>query len=770
LKVLDFKPLAGPARAAATTKFVNTIIAQHMVAGREAELVRAAGIAWPPARGGHIKCPYPNHGGEGDWRLAENGKAVCSCNGQKYHSVFDVLMFLGRAHNFEEAKIVAVELLGQHDKFTEREQVCTLAAYAAAKKLPVEFLQRLGLSDGTYSGKYKQPAVRMPYFAANGTELAPRWRVRIIKTEKKQKTVLNEANQKTNLYGLNRLADARQASRVFLVGGESDAQTLWFHALPAIGLPGEGNWADRRGDATALEGIAQIIAVVEPDQGGQAMIAALQRSAVAPRVSIIRMPTDTKDVSALHIRDPESFDAAFAALVAAAELLPAGKLSSQSGFPPEVDRHAVSLADFYAYMPQHNYIYTPARATWPAGSVNARIPPIELTDENGAPVLGENDKPVVLSASAWLDRFKPVEQMTWAPGFPMVICDRPILDGGWIERPGVSCFNLYQPPAVARGDPGEAGPWIDLIRYVFPDAADHLIQWFAHRVQRPEEKVNHAIVLGGPQGIGKDTLLEPVKRAIGAWNFQEVSPTQILGRFNGFLKSVILRISEARDLGEFDRFKFYDHLKSYIAAPPDMLRVDEKNLREYLVVNCCGVVITTNPKTDGIYLPSDDRRHFVAWSDRNKEDERFADDYWPKIWTYYAEGGLQHVGAYLRQCDISGFDAKAPPPKTAAFWTIADANRAPEEAELADLLDQLGNPKTVTLHRIQNIAEGEFADWLRDRRNRRAIPHRLEKCGYTPVRNPDADDGLWKIQGKRQVAYAQASLALADQIRAVRQL
>ena len=28
----------------------------------------------------------------------------------------------------------------------------------------------------------------------------------------------------------------------------------------------------------------------------------------------------------------------------------------------------------------------------------------------------------------------------------------------------------------------------------------------------------------------------------------------MLGRFNGFLKSVILRISEARDLGEFDRF------------------------------------------------------------------------------------------------------------------------------------------------------------------------------------------------------------------------
>ena len=80
-------------------------------------------------------------------------------------------------------------------------------------------------------------------------------------------------------------------------------------------------------------------------------------------------------------------------------------------------------------------------------------------------------------------------------------------------------------------------------------------------MQRPHEKINHALVLGGKQGIGKDTILEPVKYAVGPWNFNEVSPQQLLGRFNGFLKSVILRVSEARDLGEFDRFAFYDHMK-----------------------------------------------------------------------------------------------------------------------------------------------------------------------------------------------------------------
>ena len=84
------------------------------------------------------------------------------------------------------------------------------------------------------------------------------------------------------------------------------------------------------------------------------------------------------------------------------------------------------------------------------------------------------------------------------------------------------------------------------------------------------------------------------------------------GRFNGFLKATILRISEARDLGEFDRFASYESMKTYIAAPPDVLRCDEKNLREHKILNVCGVVITKNYKTDGIYLPVDDRRHYVA--------------------------------------------------------------------------------------------------------------------------------------------------------------
>jgi hypothetical protein len=358
--------------------------------------------------------------------------------------------------------------------------------------------------------------------------------------------------------------------------------------------------------------------------------------------------------------------------------------------------------------------------------------------------------------------------MTWAPGEPTEIKDQLVSEGGWIERPGVTVFNLYRPPSLVPGNAADTTPWLDHVRRVYPDDADHIVKWLAHRVQRPHEKINHALVLGGLQGIGKDTFVEPAKRAVGPWNVAEVSPQHLLGRFNGFVKSVILRVSEARDLGDVDRFAFYDHMKAYTAAPPDVLRVDEKNLREYSVPNCCGVIITTNHKTDGIFLPADDRRHYVAWSDLTKDD--FTPDYWTRMWSWYDNGGDQNVAAYLAGLDLSKFDPKAPPPKTGAFWDIADANRAPEDAELADVLDAVNNPDAVTLTRVQAMASGDFQAWLQDRKNRRAIPYRFEQCGYVPVRNDAATSRLWVINGKRQVVYTKACLPVRDRLAAARRL
>jgi hypothetical protein len=162
------------------------------------------------------------------------------------------------------------------------------------------------------------------------------------------------------------------------------------------------------------------------------------------------------------------------------------------------------------------------------------------------------------------------------------------------------------------------------------------------------------------------------------------------------------------------------------------------------------------------------RRHFVAWSNATPGD--FAEGYWNKIWDWYNAGGDRDVAAFLAGYTITDFDPKAPPPKTLAFWDIVEANSAPEDTELADVLDRLNYPHVVLLRHVINAADPEFGRWLRERKNRRSIPYRFEKAGYVLVRRPGVDDGLWRVTGKKQVIYAKKELSLNEQILAAEEL
>jgi hypothetical protein len=371
-------------------------------------------------------------------------------------------------------------------------------------------------------------------------------------------------------------------------------------------------------------------------------------------------------------------------------------------------------------------------------------------------------------ASWWLDQHRSVEQMTWSPGEPLLIENRFIAEGGWFPHPGAKVINIYRPPTIAHGNPSQAGPWTKHVEFVFGEYAERIILYLAHCVQRPHEKINHALVLGGSPGIGKDAMLVPVRYAVGPWNFIEASPKQALGRFNGFLKAVILRISEARDLGEVNQFAFYDATKTMIAAPPEVHRIDEKNVKEYSIPNVNGTIILTNYK-HGLYLPANDRRHYVAWSELTMAD--FKDSYWQELFQWYENEGIRHVAAFLATLDLKCFDPKAPPPKTPAFWAVVDTHRAPENSELDDVLDGLGRPPVISLEAIKNAPMGaggsnSLYQWLDDRKNRRTIPHRMEECGYVKVLNPDAADGLWKLGNRRQTIYGRADLTPKEQQRA----
>src|SRR5262245_4665734 len=119
---------------------------------------------------------------------------------------------------------------------------------------------------------------------------------------------------------------------------------------------------------------------------------------------------------------------------------------------------ALPVEDFYAYMPQHRYIYVPTRDLWPATTVNFRVKSPDPT----------------MAASEWIGRNRPVDQMTWAPGEPLLIRDRMTEEGGWIDHPGAAVFNLYRAPRELPGDAQQAGVWLKHVRRLYPEDAAHI--------------------------------------------------------------------------------------------------------------------------------------------------------------------------------------------------------------------------------------------------------------------------------------------------------
>jgi hypothetical protein len=160
------------------------------------------------------------------------------------------------------------------------------------------------LRDVTYMDK---PAVRIPYPDEEGQVVAVRFRVTLNGTERFRW----RSGDKPTPYGLRLLEEARKAGYVVLVEGESDCHTLWYHEIPALGIPGASNWRD--GWASYLDGIEKVYAVIEPDQGGQTLREKLMAcEAIRNRLHLVELG-EHKDSSTLHLADPEKFTIRFEA-------------------------------------------------------------------------------------------------------------------------------------------------------------------------------------------------------------------------------------------------------------------------------------------------------------------------------------------------------------------------------------------------------------------------------------------------------------------------
>lgn len=102
----------------------------------------------------------------------------------------------------------------------------TLEEYANEKKLPLDFLKGLGLKDTKYGN------IAFPYYNIDKTINSTRYRNHPSNSSK----YLCKKGTQTVPYGLWKIQEFTN-DYIVIVEGESDAQTLWFHGIQAIGIP-----------------------------------------------------------------------------------------------------------------------------------------------------------------------------------------------------------------------------------------------------------------------------------------------------------------------------------------------------------------------------------------------------------------------------------------------------------------------------------------------------------------------------------------------------
>jgi hypothetical protein len=238
-------------------------------------------------------------------------------------------------------------------------------------------------------------------------------------------------------------------------------------------------------------------------------------------------------------------------------------------------------------------------------------------------------------------------------------------------------------PPVAAGD---ITPWLDHCRKLVPDASEleHIFDVMAFKVQHPEIKINHAVLHGGDQGSGKDTMWAPFIWSVCGPHLKNrglLDNDTMSSQFGYALESEILILNELKEPDAKERRALANKLKPVIAAPPDMLSVNRKGLHPYQMANRMFVLAFSNDQVP-ISLDSQDRRWFCVWSHAPK----MTPDAAAKMWKWYAGGGFAAIGAWLHARDVSAFNPGAAPAMTEFKLNLVEHGLSMAESYLVEAM------------------------------------------------------------------------------------
>lgn len=415
----------------------------------------------------------------------------------------------------------------------------------------------------------------------------------------------------------------------------------------------------------------------------------------------------------------------------------------EGGWVPDVG--SVDPRDLIYFAGGNNFFYRPIGSFWIAEAVNAAVGLVK--DEAGN----------LMKAALWVQKNALATSMSKLPDVEEVYMkDFDARDGVLFAHKGGGVINTYRAADIEPGDARLAGPFVAHVGKVFPREgdADQFLNYMAHRAQKPGEKPRFALLIAGEQGTGKDTCVEFCVPAIGAWNVSNIEPSAFDTSFNAFAAATLVRISEAANLQDMNKWAFNERVKVLIAGNPDVVTINPKYGSQYDMRMFCGVIITTNHLATGIYIPPGDRRYDVieaaSRAEMGIETDEKAREYFGELWDWFGAGGAHHVAAFLFDRDLKFWSAANGQRKTEAHRAVVAAGMSSEHW-LADAMDTLGAPALVRSDAILSVVEKDGNVLKKDASAR--LNTAMARSGYVSLRNHDIKDGRWKFDGKHVTVY-----------------
>jgi putative DNA primase/helicase len=275
--------------------------------------------------------------------------------------------------------------------------------------------------------------------------------------------------------------------------------------------------------------------------------------------------------------------------------------------------------------------------------------------------------------------------------------------------------NLYSGfPTVAKQ--GDVGPFLELVDFLTSRAADtpeecddikhYLLCWMAYPLQNPGFKLRTAVVMHGDEGAGKNILTDTLVDLYGKYG-STVGQDELEDKFNDYRSGKLILVGdEVSSRAELVHNK--NRLKALITSPT--VQINPKNLPRREEANHINVWFNSN-ELQPLALDNSDRRYLVIFTPRAREPE-----FYRRLGKWRANGGKEHLLAYLLAYDCSAFDPFSPAPLTKAKLDLIDMNRkSPERFWLEWSNGELDLPYRSCTTDQAFRAYRKYADRINDR-------------------------------------------------------